>query len=85
MFRKSTKQQLRKHYVRRAAWSKQDMEYCNKLIYKHMKLQAEGVKYTLRSSDTTYHGRQAIHYLMAYELSQKIYFGSLEKLEKLYS
>lgn len=84
MYGEPTKDQKRKYYARRAAWSKQDLEYYNRRIYKHMKLQAEGVKYKPQSTDTTYHGRQAIHNLMAYKLSQKIYFSSLEMLEKLY-
>ena len=79
-----TKNQKRKYYAIKVAWSKQDMEYYNKRVYYHMKLQSEGVKYKPKSSDTTYHGRKAIHNLMAYKLSQEIYFRSLEMLEKLY-
>lgn len=84
MYNELSKEQLRRYYSRRAAYHKSDIVYYNKRIYYHMKLQAEGVKYKPSSSDTTYHGRKAIHNLMAYELSQKIYFDSLEELEKLY-
>lgn len=84
MYGKPSKEQLRRYYARRAAWSKLDMEYHNTKIYYHMKLQAECVKYKPRSSDKTYHGRNAIHHLMGYELCQEIYFRALEKLEQLY-
>ena len=84
MYNELSKEQLRRHYAKKSALSKSDMEYYNMQIYEHMKLQAGGVKYKPRSSDKTYHGRKAIHYLMAYELSQKMYFESLEKLEQLY-
>lgn len=82
---KPSKERLRRYYARSAAWSKSDMKYHNTQIYYHMKLQAEGVKYKPRSSDKTYHGRKAIHHLMAYELCQEIYFDALDELEQLYS
>ena len=82
--KKRSKEQLRKYYAKRAAWSKSDMEYYNMQIYEHMKLQAGGVKYKPSSSDATYHGRKAIHNLMAYDLAQEIYFSALDELEQLY-
>ena len=82
--KKRSKEQLRRYYARIAAFSKSDMEYHNTQIYYHMKLQAEGVKYKPRSSDKTYHGRKAIHALLAYEMCQKNYFDALEELEQLY-
>lgn len=84
MYNELSKEQLRRYYARRVVWSKLDMEYHNTQIYYHMKLQAEGVKYKPKSKDTTYHGRKAIHNLMAYQLSQEIYFSALDKLEQLY-